>query len=129
MRPKRQLPPVRGRQPPAPLAQHQARIDTIFAASSVEAVLERLDRDGSAFAADTARLMRSRSPTSLKLAFRLCCAGGKALSRDECLKMEYRVGLAHGDGHMTFAKACARNCWKRTARRAGFPIRSRRQRS
>jgi enoyl-CoA hydratase len=75
---------------PSPLAQHRARIDTIFAASSVEAVLERLDRDGGEFAAATARMMRSRSPTSLKIAFELL-RRGKSLSLGECLKMEYRA--------------------------------------
>jgi enoyl-CoA hydratase len=78
------------RAPPALLAEHWTRIGMMFAASSVEAVLERLDRDGSIFAADTARLMRTRSPTSLKLAFRLL-REGKVLSLNECLKMEYRV--------------------------------------
>jgi len=77
--------------PSVPLAEHRARIDTIFAASSVEAVLERLDRDGSDFSAQTARVIRARSPESLKLTFRLL-REGKTLSLRECLKMEYRVG-------------------------------------
>jgi enoyl-CoA hydratase len=83
---------------PSPLAQHRARIDTIFAASSVEAVLERLDRDGGEFAADTARVIRSRSPTSLKLAFELL-RRGKSLSLGECLKMEYRAAARLVMGH------------------------------
>ena len=77
--------------PPEPLAEHRGRIDTIFAAPSVEGVLERLDRDGGEFAADAARVMRGRSPTSLKLTFALL-RRGKSLSRDACLKMEYRAG-------------------------------------
>ena len=84
--------------PSAPLAQHFARIDTIFAASSVEAVLERLDRDGSEFAADTARVIRSRSPASLKLAFALL-RRGKSLSLRDCLKMEYRAAARLVTGH------------------------------
>ena len=36
-------------------------------------------------------MIRTRSPSSLKLAFRLL-REGKALSRGDCLKMEYRVG-------------------------------------
>ena len=78
------------RAPPGPMDEHRTRIGMMFAAPSVEAVLERLDRDGSSFAAETARLMRTRSPTSLKLAFRLL-REGRAFSLDECLKMEYRV--------------------------------------
>jgi enoyl-CoA hydratase len=81
---------VARRPPPAPMDEHRAQIGTMFAASSVEAVLERLDRDGSEFSAETARLMRTRSPTSLKLAFRLL-REGRALSLNACLKMEYRV--------------------------------------
>ena len=84
--------------PPASLAEHRTRIDIIFAASSVEAVLERLDRDGGAFAAETARTIRTRSPTSLKLAFRLL-REGRTRSRNDCLKMEYRVAARAVMGH------------------------------
>jgi enoyl-CoA hydratase len=76
--------------PPSPLAEERSRIDMIFAAPTVEAVLERLDRDDGEFAAATARLIRSRAPLSLKLAMELVRRGG-AMSRDDCLKMEYRV--------------------------------------
>jgi enoyl-CoA hydratase len=84
--------------PPAALAEQRARIDTIFAASSVEGVLERLDRDGSEFAAETARVIRGRSPTSLKLAFGLL-RRAKSLSLNECLKMEYRAAARMVMGH------------------------------
>ena len=84
--------------PLSPMVEHLSSIDRFFAAASVEAILERLDRDGSEFAADTARLIRSRSPTSLKLAFALV-RRGKDLSRNECLKMEYRVGSRVVMGH------------------------------
>jgi enoyl-CoA hydratase len=66
------------------------RIDILFAGSSVEAILERLDRDGGDFAAATAAVLRSRSPSALKFIFRaLREARGKNLP--DCLKMEYRV--------------------------------------
>ena len=39
---------------PGPLLEHRRHIATIFAAASVEAILERLDRDGSDFARQTA---------------------------------------------------------------------------
>lgn len=84
--------------PPSPMAVHRSLIDRIFAAHSVEAVLERLDRDGSNFAAETARTIRGRSPTSLKLAYALV-RQGKGSSRNECLKMEYRVGSRVVMGH------------------------------
>ncbi len=78
--------------PPGDLAPHRHRIDTVFAARSVEAILERLDRDGSAFARDTAQTLRSRSPTSLKLVYRqLHLARGRSLR--QCLAMEYRLAM------------------------------------
>src|SRR6185503_13953497 len=43
---------------PGPFAAHRRRIATIFSASSVEVILERLDRDGSDFAISTAQVMR-----------------------------------------------------------------------
>jgi enoyl-CoA hydratase len=65
-------------------------LDTLFAAASVEAILERLDRDGSDYALGVAAMMRGRSPTSVKLIFRaLREARNKNLN--ECLKMEYRI--------------------------------------
>ena len=75
---------------PATLTAERARIDTIFSASSVEAILERLDRDGSAFAATTAATMRQRSPTALKFIFR-ALREAKGRNLPDCLKMEYRV--------------------------------------
>jgi enoyl-CoA hydratase len=77
---------------PGSLAPHRRRITTIFSASSVEAVLERLDRDGSDFAVQTAQTMRSRSPTSLKLVFRQLHEAEK-LSLNQCLAMEFRLAL------------------------------------
>jgi enoyl-CoA hydratase len=77
---------------PGPLAAHRRRIATIFSASSVEAVLERLDRDGSDFAIQTALVMRTRSPTSLKLVFRQLHEAEK-LSLNQCLAMELRLAL------------------------------------
>jgi len=77
---------------PGSLRVHRRRIATIFSASSVEAILERLDRDGSDFALETARTIRTRSPTSLKLVFRqLREAAGMDLR--QCLAMEYRLAL------------------------------------
>ncbi len=77
---------------PGPLAEHRRRIATIFSASSVEAILERLDRDGSGFALETAQTIRTRSPTSLKLVFHQI-REAEHLSLKQCLAMEYRLAL------------------------------------
>jgi enoyl-CoA hydratase len=76
--------------PPAALAKARARIDTIFAAPSVEMILERLDRDGGEFAAATAAAMRGKSPSALKFIFR-AMREAKDRTLNDCLKMEYRV--------------------------------------
>ena len=84
--------PFLGKPEPGPLSAHRRRIATIFSASSVEAILERLDRDGSDFAIATAQTMRTRSPTSLKLVFRQLHEA-EQLSLKQCLAMEYRLAL------------------------------------
>jgi enoyl-CoA hydratase len=78
---------------PAPLAEQ--RLDTLFAVpsvapSSVESVLEQLDRDGSDFAAKAAQAIRANAPTSLKLAH-LLLQRGRDLTLRECLQQEYRA--------------------------------------
>ena len=70
--------------------QNRPRIDAIFSAPSVEAILERLERDGSAFALATLHQLRAMSPSALKFTFRAIRAGAGLPLRD-CLAMEYRV--------------------------------------
>jgi enoyl-CoA hydratase len=77
---------------PGPLREHRRRIATIFSAASVEAILERLDRDGSDFAQETAQVIRTRSPTSLKLVFRQL-RQARQLDLRQCLAMEFRMAL------------------------------------
>jgi len=84
--------------PAGSLAPHRRRIETIFSAGSVEAILERLDRDGSEFARDTAQAIRTRSPTSLKLVYRQIRAAAH-LDLKQCLAMEYRLALRVLSGH------------------------------
>jgi enoyl-CoA hydratase len=77
---------------PGPLASQRARLDTLFAASSVEAVLERLARDGGDFALGASNAIRANAPTSLKLAL-LLLRRGRDLSLRECLNQEYRAAV------------------------------------
>jgi enoyl-CoA hydratase len=78
------------RKNPSPLAELRGKIDTIFSATSVEAILERLERDGSDWALDTAATIRTKSPTATKLAFRQI-REGKNKSFDDCMRMEFRM--------------------------------------
>lgn len=74
--------------PPAALAPERPHLASLFAGASVEAILERLARDGSAFARAAADAIRANSPTSLKLAFHLLRRGA-SLSLKDCLRQEY----------------------------------------
>lgn len=74
------------------LQNERRRISTWFSAGSVEAILERLDRDGSDFARQTAQILRTRSPTSLKLVFRQL-RQARALDLNQCLAMEFRLAV------------------------------------
>ncbi|MEA2823831.1 MAG: enoyl-CoA hydratase [Alphaproteobacteria bacterium] len=82
---------------PAGLADHRAQIDRVFSASSVEAVLERLGKEGT-WGKETATLLAANSPTSLKLTFRQM-REGRSLDFDSCMRMEYRLTNRVLKGH------------------------------
>ena len=87
------------RKPPAgPLSALHRSLATFFGAASVEAILERLDRDGGEFARAVAQELRSRSPTSLKLVFRQL-REARRLTLEQCLAMELRLALRTLEGH------------------------------
>lgn len=74
----------------APLATVRDGIDRHFSLGSVEEILESLDADGGDWAQKTASIMRSKSPTSTKVALRQVRDGA---SRDfyGCMQMEWRM--------------------------------------
>lgn len=76
--------------PSAVLKDHRKAIDTMFARESVEEILEALDADHTDWSRDTAKTIRSKSPTSTKVTFRQLREGAK-LDFDDCMKMEYRM--------------------------------------
>ena len=77
---------------PAEMMKHRDSIDGAFAASCVEDILERLENEGD-WGSETAALLRTRSPTSLKVTFRQMREGA-ALDFESCQRMEYRI-MAH----------------------------------
>jgi len=68
-------------------------IDRHFAGDSVEEILAALDATGSEWSRETAAIIRTKSPTSSKVAFRQLREGRK-LSFDDCMRMEFR--MVHG---------------------------------
>ncbi|MCJ2132582.1 enoyl-CoA hydratase/isomerase family protein [Methylobacterium sp. J-026] len=88
--------------PPGPVVREAALIEACFSAGSVEAVLARLDAtEGSDFAAETARILRSRSPTSLCLAHEQM-RRGPGLTLLDAIRTEYRLVTHVMRGHDFF---------------------------
>jgi len=83
---------------PGPLREHRRQIAILFGGASVEAILERLERDGGTFARTAAQELRTRSPTSLKLVFRQLREAQK-LDLKQCLAMELRLALRALEAH------------------------------
>ena len=82
---------------PPPLAAHRESIDRAFAEHSVEGVMRALAHEGP-WGRETADLLATRSPTSLKLTFR-AMREGKNKNFDSCMQMEYRLTMRALEGH------------------------------
>ncbi|MDE2363769.1 MAG: enoyl-CoA hydratase/isomerase family protein [Hyphomicrobiales bacterium] len=76
--------------PPGPIVAHQALIDAAFAASNVAEIIARLDADGSPFAADAAKAIRTKSPTSLAVALRQMQVGA-SMEIAQAMRAEFRI--------------------------------------
>ncbi|RDI59843.1 enoyl-CoA hydratase/isomerase family protein [Microvirga subterranea] len=88
----------------APFAANMDVVDSCFSADSVEAILAHLDQaaaEGSEFAARTVAGVRTKSPTSLCLAFEQVRRGA-ALDFDEAMKTEFRIVSRIFEGHDFF---------------------------
>lgn len=87
-----------------PIVAHQAAIDPLFTGDGVEDILAGLDaeagRNGTqaAFASNTAALMRTKSPTSLKLVLEQMRRGA-TLDFAECMRTEFRIVSRVVRGH------------------------------
>ena len=77
---------------PNNLAEHRAAIDRCFSATSVEAILARLAAEGSAWADETADIIGTKSPTSLKVSFRQLRIGPTLKRFEDVMAMEFRIG-------------------------------------
>jgi enoyl-CoA hydratase len=87
---ERAIDAVAGQPALALLAPERARIAALFAASSVEGVLERLARDGGDFASAASAAIRANAPVAVKVAFHLVRQGA-SLTLAQCLSQEYRA--------------------------------------
>ncbi|MDZ4054694.1 MAG: enoyl-CoA hydratase/isomerase family protein, partial [Phenylobacterium sp.] len=74
------------------LAEHQDEIERIFGLASVEAIVEALQHSDTDWSDDQLKALASKSPQTLKVAFRQLALGRKAASFAENMEMEYRIG-------------------------------------
>ena len=83
---------------PAPLLAHRAELDAAFGQGSVEAILAALEA-GSDWARAQALALRTKSPQTLKVAFRQLALGLAAPDFAANMAMEYRSGARVGQRH------------------------------
>ncbi len=85
----------------ATLPDLASTIERCFAGDTVEAILAALDGDGGEWAAKQASIIRTKSPTSLKIALRQMQEGAKA-DFETCMKIEFRIVSRVVEGHEFF---------------------------
>jgi enoyl-CoA hydratase len=77
---------------PGPPTMDRERIDAAFGGDSLEAIIEALRRDDSPWAKDQLAVLATKSPQTLKVAFRQLRAGSAMTSFADNMAMEYRIG-------------------------------------
>ena len=73
------------------MSDHRDDIDRLFAGDTVEAVIEALMLDGSDWARAQLDTLKTKSPTSLKVAHRLITQGGGFTDFAQDLRCEHRI--------------------------------------
>jgi enoyl-CoA hydratase len=74
-----------------PLAAHRDEITRLFAGDGVEAIVGALARDGSDWAKAQAAVLATKSPQTMKVAFRQLREGAAAKSFADNMCMEFRI--------------------------------------
>jgi len=77
---------------PAPIEAHQADIDRLFAGDSVEAIIAELSADGGDWARAQLATLATKSPQTLKVAFRQLAHGAQFTDFADNMVIEYRIG-------------------------------------
>ena len=74
------------------------KINELFSGNSLEDIFRRMENDNSEFSQKNLSLLRSKSPTSLKITFRQI-RNGSDLNFEDCMKMEFRMVSKVMDDH------------------------------
>jgi enoyl-CoA hydratase len=76
----------------APIAAHRDDIDRLFGGHSVESIFEALEADGGDWAKAQLAILKTKSPQTLKVAFRQLQLGAQAHDFAQNMQTEYRIG-------------------------------------
>lgn len=90
----------------APIEALQGEIDKHFDGADVRSILTELDQDQSEWAQKQASILRSKSPTSLKVTFEQLTRGA-SMSFDDVMRMEMRMAARVMEGHDFYEGVCA----------------------
>lgn len=96
---RERLAPMRQDPGTAPLSLHQAEINRLFSAETMEELESRLQADGTEFARTTGQTLARMSPTAMKVTLRQLRLGAD-MPYDRVVTMEYRLSqaaMAHPD--------------------------------
>lgn len=77
--------------PAAPILEHQADIDRLFASDRLDDVFTALDADGSAWAVEQRAILDTKSPQTMKVSLRLLGEGARMANFADEMTQEYAV--------------------------------------
>lgn len=78
--------------PPAPVLEHQAEIDRLFAADTLEVIRDALAADSSEFAQKQSQILATKSPLTCKVSLEQLRRGAAMTDFADEMRMEYAVG-------------------------------------
>ncbi len=87
--------------PESSLWSHRSKIETCFSEPTIEKILHALETQKNVWCSKTAEIIRTKSPTSLKIALRELQAGSQ-MNFDDCMQMEERLSLYFMRSHDLF---------------------------
>ena len=74
----------------APISADRTAIERHFDLGSVEDIIASLEKDGGEWGAEQAKILKTKSPTAMKVTFRQIREGAN-LSFEDCMRMEWRI--------------------------------------
>ena len=93
------LEPLVADPPAAPILDHRAEIDRLFASDTLEDIFTALEADGSRWAAEQLAILRTKSPQTMKVSLRLLHDGARMVTFADEMRQEYAVATRVAQRH------------------------------